>query len=526
MNFANNIKAIRKENNLSQEQLAEKLGVSRQSVSKWESGQSYPEMDKILLICKLFNCDIGELMNDNIKEVNETKQEKTKVNKAIEDFFDYITRFVDMFMAMTFKQKIKCIFEQMINAGILILICFLGWGILSLVLNGLFRFLDGSWYYGIMSVFRSIYIIIAGVLSLIVLLHIFKIRYLDYYEIVKPEITDDEAYNESDNEEPIDNEKPEAEKGEEDKAKRNSLFSRKREKIIIRDPGHSSSKFLVSVMKAIVLFFKLFLGLAGICFAISFICITAFLVTTFLFRKAGFLFIGAFLILAAALAVNFVILRFIYNIITSRKSRKNVTAWILIISLVLSGVGVGFTLIGATQFNIVDIHDTVKSEFIVPMQDNLSIGSGHCPVKYVETSSDEVKIEVTHSRYCEIYLEAYDETLYVWADDYTNAFEKLREMIKDINNKQIKSYLFGNPVDEIIVYSSKVNIDTIKKNDEFNISREEEMQSLINKLEMLQNENNELKNELADKKWLIEQKDAELKDKEAIINDLNAGIKE
>ncbi len=48
MNFANNIKAIRKENNLSQEQLAEKLGVSRQSVSKWESSQSYPEMDKIL----------------------------------------------------------------------------------------------------------------------------------------------------------------------------------------------------------------------------------------------------------------------------------------------------------------------------------------------------------------------------------------------------------------------------------------------------------------------------------------------
>ena len=95
MSFANNIKAIRKENNLSQEQLAEKLGVSRQSVSKWESNQSYPEMDKILLICKLFNYDIGELMNENIKEVSETKQSKSKANKAIEDFFDYITRFVD-----------------------------------------------------------------------------------------------------------------------------------------------------------------------------------------------------------------------------------------------------------------------------------------------------------------------------------------------------------------------------------------------------------------------------------------------
>ena len=48
MNLADNLKRIRKDNNLSQEQLAEKLGVSRQSVSKWESGLSYPEMDKVL----------------------------------------------------------------------------------------------------------------------------------------------------------------------------------------------------------------------------------------------------------------------------------------------------------------------------------------------------------------------------------------------------------------------------------------------------------------------------------------------
>ena len=42
MNLADNLKKIRSDNKLSQEQLAEKLGVSRQSVSKWESGQAYP----------------------------------------------------------------------------------------------------------------------------------------------------------------------------------------------------------------------------------------------------------------------------------------------------------------------------------------------------------------------------------------------------------------------------------------------------------------------------------------------------
>lgn len=63
MKLSDNIKFIRKENNLSQEQLAEQLGVSRQAVSKWESGQSYPEMDKVLLICKLYNYNIDEKMS-------------------------------------------------------------------------------------------------------------------------------------------------------------------------------------------------------------------------------------------------------------------------------------------------------------------------------------------------------------------------------------------------------------------------------------------------------------------------------
>ena len=49
--FSENLKKIRKEHNLSQEELADELGVSRQSISKWESSQAYPEMDKIIMIC-------------------------------------------------------------------------------------------------------------------------------------------------------------------------------------------------------------------------------------------------------------------------------------------------------------------------------------------------------------------------------------------------------------------------------------------------------------------------------------------
>ncbi len=46
MSFADNLKMIRKERNITQEQLAELLNVSRQAVSKWESGNGYPETEK------------------------------------------------------------------------------------------------------------------------------------------------------------------------------------------------------------------------------------------------------------------------------------------------------------------------------------------------------------------------------------------------------------------------------------------------------------------------------------------------
>ena len=103
MKLSDNLKIIRKDNNLSQEQLAEKLGVSRQAVSKWESGQSYPEMDKMLLICKLFNYDIDELMNENIVEVSENRQSKININKYIEEFFGFINKIIDMFSVMRFR---------------------------------------------------------------------------------------------------------------------------------------------------------------------------------------------------------------------------------------------------------------------------------------------------------------------------------------------------------------------------------------------------------------------------------------
>ena len=57
--FGENLQYYRKRDGLTQEQLAERLEVSRQTVSKWEAGTSYAEMEKILQLCDIFSCDMA-----------------------------------------------------------------------------------------------------------------------------------------------------------------------------------------------------------------------------------------------------------------------------------------------------------------------------------------------------------------------------------------------------------------------------------------------------------------------------------
>ncbi|HQE69876.1 MAG TPA: helix-turn-helix transcriptional regulator [Atopobiaceae bacterium] len=62
MGFRENLQHLRTTRNMTQEQLAMLLGVSRQAVSKWESERTYPEMDKLLRICSLFECKLDDLV--------------------------------------------------------------------------------------------------------------------------------------------------------------------------------------------------------------------------------------------------------------------------------------------------------------------------------------------------------------------------------------------------------------------------------------------------------------------------------
>ncbi len=66
MSFRDNLIHLRASHNMTQEQLAMLLGVSRQSVTKWESEKSYPEMDKLLKMCQIFDCTLDDLVQGDL----------------------------------------------------------------------------------------------------------------------------------------------------------------------------------------------------------------------------------------------------------------------------------------------------------------------------------------------------------------------------------------------------------------------------------------------------------------------------
>lgn len=66
MSLGENLQFLRKRENITQEQLAEMLEVSRQSVSKWESDTTFPEMDKLLQISGIFHCTLDDLVQKNL----------------------------------------------------------------------------------------------------------------------------------------------------------------------------------------------------------------------------------------------------------------------------------------------------------------------------------------------------------------------------------------------------------------------------------------------------------------------------
>lgn len=101
MKFGDNLRKLRKSKKISQEELASKVGVSRQSVSKWETSEAYPEMNNILELCKIFHCKINDLVNDSIVDLDsldeEIKLSVVKLKKETQKQMKCISKIIYIF---------------------------------------------------------------------------------------------------------------------------------------------------------------------------------------------------------------------------------------------------------------------------------------------------------------------------------------------------------------------------------------------------------------------------------------------
>lgn len=72
MSFGQNLQFLRKmHEGMTQEELAEKMGVSRQTISKWEMNAAFPEMEKAIALCSFFSCSLDELLRQDMNSDNE-----------------------------------------------------------------------------------------------------------------------------------------------------------------------------------------------------------------------------------------------------------------------------------------------------------------------------------------------------------------------------------------------------------------------------------------------------------------------
>ena len=182
MKFGDKLVELRKKNGYSQEELAEKLGVSRQSVSKWESNNTYPETDKIIQIANLFDYSMDDLINDKITDIEGSLRKNKNIYNIWDSLLEFITKTINMFSKMTFLQGFKCIIEMIIIGLLLSLLGSILCGTLSSIIANLFKFLNNSHILLIKEILNSVFHLIWFILSAIVIIYTFKIRYLNDYE--------------------------------------------------------------------------------------------------------------------------------------------------------------------------------------------------------------------------------------------------------------------------------------------------------------------------------------------------------
>lgn len=433
MKFSDKLKKLRKDNNLSQERLADLLEVSRQAVSKWESGVSYPDMEKMKKMCKILNCTLEDLMDDGC--IGKSENNKINLVNSFNDFLKLVTNTYNMFCAMSFKEKIKCILEMLFIAFILWIMSEVVFAIFDIFIFNLFLNIPkiGSF---IDVFFENVLVIVLVIIDVIIFIHLFKIRYLEYYVTVE-----DQGAVTKTLEEPINEGKS------------------SKERIVIRDPKHSSSTFLdvlATIVIAIIKFMAFFLIIP---FVLLFILFTVVIFLLACYLKYGIIFFTAIIGVLGLLGVSYIFIRLLYSFIFSRKQNFKRIFIIFISSLVLLGAGIGLTLgIYMTFDEVNDLAKEFQTSQVVHIEMTKDTVLNSDNIVYnIDDSVKDIRLESKYVKYNTEKDLLYNPKRQVW---YIYSYQDTDRMLKllayDVKNKNKRDY---NKL-----FESKINVTVSKKN--------------------------------------------------------------
>ena len=453
-NLAENLKKIRKENNLSQEDLADILGVSRQAISKWESKVSYPEMDKIVLLCKKFDLNIDDLLHRDIKEVKESMAVKSKIKSSCDEIFNFIINSFELFWQMTLKMKIKFILEQIIIIIIMLIIWNCGAYMGSFIIQQVLRKIPRDIYIIIYNVFSSLYLILGLIFNIIIIFKLYKVRYYNTYvsftnnenalgSRVNLEVKDSKDIN----------------------FKQNIT---RPNKIVIENKNSSDDNFFDLLTNIVVGIIKL-IGLGIVSFlSLTLVSIVIGLICSFLIVKSGLFFTGIFSSGLALVIITILGILLLLNFIFNRKSNFKIMINAFSGSVILLGFGLGFVLVSLVGFSDTSLSNNyLKQESIeIPMQDNLYLRTyDKDSINYQELDIENIRVEYKINEACKVENEVRSNGNLYLKTSCEDKYIIIKELINSLSNNEI--YNFGDNIHiikDITVYGKKENLDIIRMN--------------------------------------------------------------
>lgn len=459
MKFGENLQKLRKEKGISQEQLAEQLGVTRQSVSKWESGNSYPEMDKIVAICNLFHCDMDVLINKDITEEREKKDASSVVKEIFSGVTNYVKKTIYLFEHKSLKDIIKMCAQVFIIICVILLFA-IPFMLLKEIVVSLF-YTGNNWFSIFFAKFWN-FIFNGGyaILAIATFLYIFKIKFLDNEEIIVEEVEDKTQNSE--------------EVSEDNSSKTDSSKSSEKKKVKIIKVKKNDFSLLDLLVKAITVCLKCLFVLFLIPIIIGTIMLLIGLVLLIVLIFKGLFLAGTILLFLGGIVFAIVLIELMLDFIFNLKFSKRRIIITIISSIVVSSIGLGLSIWYFLNLNVInDVPTSFKTETkeeIYTMTDDFLIHYDDYSfnTKFVEDNSltNQVRVRIDYYTIAnDVSIERTDNEVYLNYEtvDGVNIKQITDSIIKDLKHNKIHTYDQLGQV-SITITTSKINVDKIQDN--------------------------------------------------------------